>query len=820
MPAVLDDSLSYYECLCKITAKLNETIASQNNLSDTQQELQKYVANYFTNLDVQEEINNKLDEMAEDGTLSALFEPFISADITDWLEKNVDPVGSAVIVDKSLTVSGAAADAKVVGDSILSNINDYDWLAFTGNQNGSVVTTYDPPKNKITTITGYAIAQILEKNRCIKCFNGESDKDIIFYFECSATVSNIILSNMYSFGSNATTITIPVSKKSAFVKIPKGTTIINPVEDIDLNYVFFQTSTDADITVMCELSDIFYEYSKLDIIKQNNNSRNSTTDAVDFSGIVSTTTENFNYAKREVDINFTGISGLSILNTQINCVNGALDKDFIIYIDTPNTISYVALANTTNLSVGTYVRYDVNTTGKQIIKIPKGTLATNPTNVPLNYLYIPGAISGTLSAYYSDKLISYFNYDKNGDFDWLPITGYRNNSGTYSTNNSLTNITANSITAFILNTSSAPSCINGKLNEDLYIFGYSSTPVYSVILSATYNYNINLATCISVPVNKSGYFTVKIPKDSDVLNPMNTKLTHVFFMTLTLPYSISAEFSKYNHIYNTIEQQINSVALPQYGLVCWGDSITAGDGGNGTTYPAVLAGLLDVTYFNGGGGGDTSYEIATRAGGNNIVLPIGEVNTYTTLTDIYGNPQTPLKTTISQSSTNPITINAAECTLVKTESGYSITGYDGSLLSPTLVKFSGTNIKGNITCILAGTNDSASSIETRMKYIDAIINNTNGKYIVLGISKGTKASQENEENTQLQKYGNKFFNTREMMSQYGMQIMNLPITDADETAIEEGSIPPSLLSDNVHFNANGYTALAKMLYSHIVALGY
>ncbi len=37
---------------------------------------------------------------------------------TEWLNNNVDPVGSAVVVDSSLTISGAAADAKVTGENI------------------------------------------------------------------------------------------------------------------------------------------------------------------------------------------------------------------------------------------------------------------------------------------------------------------------------------------------------------------------------------------------------------------------------------------------------------------------------------------------------------------------------------------------------------------------------------------------------------------------------------------------------------------------------------------------------------------------------
>ena len=42
----------------------------------------------------------------------------IGEDVTSWLTANVDPVGSAVVVDSSLSISGAAADAKVTGDKI------------------------------------------------------------------------------------------------------------------------------------------------------------------------------------------------------------------------------------------------------------------------------------------------------------------------------------------------------------------------------------------------------------------------------------------------------------------------------------------------------------------------------------------------------------------------------------------------------------------------------------------------------------------------------------------------------------------------------
>lgn len=79
LPAVYDESLSYYELLCKVIDKLNETIDLSNGTAEGLKELQDYVANYFDNLDVQEEINNKLDEMAESGELAEIIAQYLES---------------------------------------------------------------------------------------------------------------------------------------------------------------------------------------------------------------------------------------------------------------------------------------------------------------------------------------------------------------------------------------------------------------------------------------------------------------------------------------------------------------------------------------------------------------------------------------------------------------------------------------------------------------------------------------------------------------------------------------------------------------------
>ena len=100
LPLVYDDSLSYYELLCKVVDYLNKTMEDVTNfntdmtsLYESYEQLQEYVNNYFSSLDVQTEINNKLDSMASDGTLSKLIQPLfdeykeqIDSDIAQFKE--------------------------------------------------------------------------------------------------------------------------------------------------------------------------------------------------------------------------------------------------------------------------------------------------------------------------------------------------------------------------------------------------------------------------------------------------------------------------------------------------------------------------------------------------------------------------------------------------------------------------------------------------------------------------------------------------------------------------------------------------------------
>ena len=102
-------SMTYEEQLIWLCNYLEKTVipAINNNAQAVEElqnlfiELQEYVNNYFENLDVQEEINNKLDDMAESGELEDIISQYIEL-ATTYVYNNVSEMKEATnLVDGS-----------------------------------------------------------------------------------------------------------------------------------------------------------------------------------------------------------------------------------------------------------------------------------------------------------------------------------------------------------------------------------------------------------------------------------------------------------------------------------------------------------------------------------------------------------------------------------------------------------------------------------------------------------------------------------------------------------------------------------------------
>lgn len=153
VPMVFDDSLSYYEALCALwkyvqgmTDVINnnatleeEFIEKFNVLSGKFDELKTYVDTYFDNLDVQEEINNKLDEMVEDGVLQEIIETYVSSVMNltplyyTYLYNSATGFGNSLVVhgDKNIIVDLGDRAGVVLNYLVDNNITKLDAIVLT-----------------------------------------------------------------------------------------------------------------------------------------------------------------------------------------------------------------------------------------------------------------------------------------------------------------------------------------------------------------------------------------------------------------------------------------------------------------------------------------------------------------------------------------------------------------------------------------------------------------------------------------------------------------------------------------------------------------
>ena len=108
-PTAFTDAMTYYECLAylvkyledSVVPAVNENAEALRELQTLYVQLKSYVDNYFDNLDVQEEINNKLDQMAEAGTLQEIIGEYLNATAVWGFDTVADMKSSTNLVNGS-----------------------------------------------------------------------------------------------------------------------------------------------------------------------------------------------------------------------------------------------------------------------------------------------------------------------------------------------------------------------------------------------------------------------------------------------------------------------------------------------------------------------------------------------------------------------------------------------------------------------------------------------------------------------------------------------------------------------------------------------
>jgi lysophospholipase L1-like esterase len=147
IPYDFNGTLSLENKFVVLFKTVKEMFDAQDELVKSYKALHAFINQYFSNLDLQNEVNKKIEEMKKSGELLNLLKPTVSNEVAAWLTANITNPSNPPI-DKSLTVENAAADAKTTGDKIasvkenlvgLENINNI--LDYHKIDNISILTT-------------------------------------------------------------------------------------------------------------------------------------------------------------------------------------------------------------------------------------------------------------------------------------------------------------------------------------------------------------------------------------------------------------------------------------------------------------------------------------------------------------------------------------------------------------------------------------------------------------------------------------------------------------------------------------------------------
>lgn len=117
IPVAFDDSLTYLEQVSRLHYKINELITVVNLNSENIIKLKEYIDNYFSSTDFQKLVNNKLDEMVEDGTLEKIINENIFNDLNTKIEQyNTSLTEDINNLDTKLTGQINSLNTELTGD--------------------------------------------------------------------------------------------------------------------------------------------------------------------------------------------------------------------------------------------------------------------------------------------------------------------------------------------------------------------------------------------------------------------------------------------------------------------------------------------------------------------------------------------------------------------------------------------------------------------------------------------------------------------------------------------------------------------------------
>lgn len=362
------DDIDEYAILARIQKAMNEVITNNNILNDNFNELnttltnnfdelKNYVNDYFKNLDVQDEIDNKLQQMANDGSLQPFMDNLITSINQQIQNQNnkINDIASMINVNTTTPKVVDSTEEMTDTSKIYVLSTNGNWYYYSNNswKSGGVYNAQAIGINQITT------------------YNTNFFDNL-----ASIPISNWIPGKVFNVNSGDVQ-TYPGSLNETYIEIPSGYDKVIFAKPDKYSHIFFYDEEKTYISYIDDAHDIniysipenakFYRISYW--IKQFNylpydcinfDLYNSTNNTYLYNSFNYMNLLNSNMNLKNSQINVPAIRTLIKYNTQNSIVN--IIDNFNIKIDSPKT------SNINFIGFAVYYDYDSNYKNRIVLR--------------------------------------------------------------------------------------------------------------------------------------------------------------------------------------------------------------------------------------------------------------------------------------------------------------------------------------------------------------------------------------------------------------------------------------------------------------------
>ncbi len=328
-------------------------------------------------------------------------------------------------------------------------------------------------------------------------------------------------------------------------------------------------------------------------------------------------------------------------------------------------------------------------------------------------------------------------------------------------------------------------------------------------------------------------------------------------------------------IQQAYDRDMQTVQAYLPGIVCWGDSLTAGSSGN-VSYPSTLQKYINtymcdiyefystidnaqdysrldwsqytvsIPVVNMGSGKESCATVLGRSGvspyvvGDYFEIPAEPEAVAITIKSESGETVAPL--TAGNVGVNPVTINGVEgtVTLVSEGQGGNAYHFTRSQAGDPIAVEPGTQIataaagqyRDYVHVVWIGTYDNVQKPENLVASVKQLLSRqaqNPDRYLVLGPCtvkgswSGVSANTMNAiDSAMLQEFGNHYINVRKYLMSDGMTDAGLTVSREEKTQIQQGQVPASFRSNTNGADLSGtaYKLIGKLVYDRMESLGY